>query len=89
MARIPQDRGLGDDEILWSTYLTCSTLGNKLEEVQMASVVKRRRKNGETSWYARYRDGRGKDVWEQCASARDARARAAEVKLLLARTGNA
>ena len=55
----------------------------------MASVVRRRRKNGKVSWYARYRDGRGKDVWEKCASAKDARARAAEVETLLARTGGA
>ena len=55
----------------------------------MASVVRRRRKNGKVSWYARYRDGRGKDVWEKCASAKDARARKAEVETLLARTGGA
>jgi len=51
----------------------------------MASVVRRKRKNG-VSWFARYRDGRGKDVWEKCASAKDARAGAAEVEVLLART---
>ena len=55
----------------------------------MASVVRRKGKRGNVSWYARYRDGRGKDVWERCASARDARARKAEVELLLARSGNA
>ncbi len=55
----------------------------------MASVVKRARKNGDVSWFARYRDGRGKDVWEKCSSARHARARAAEVEFLLARSGNA
>lgn len=49
----------------------------------MASVVKRVRKRGGASWYARYRDGNGRDVWERCASARDARARAAEVETLL------
>ena len=27
----------------------------------MASVVRRRRKDGSSSWYARYRDGAGKD----------------------------
>jgi integrase len=53
----------------------------------VASVVKRRRKNGSASWYARYRDGRGKDVWEHCRSAGEARARAAEVELELARSG--
>src|SRR4051794_38173640 len=55
----------------------------------MASVVKRRRKDGSSSWYARYRDGRGKDVWEHYPSARDARARAAEVELELARSAGA
>src|SRR3954470_8849322 len=55
----------------------------------MASVVKRRRKDGSASWYARYRDGAGKDVWEKCTSAREARARAAEVEVLLARSTNA
>jgi len=55
----------------------------------MASVVKRVGKTGNISWFARYRDGRGKDVWEKCASARDARTRAAEVEVLLARTANA
>ena len=54
----------------------------------MASIVKRIGKTGTLSWFARYRDGRGKDVWEKCASAKDARARAAEVELLLARSGN-
>jgi integrase len=55
----------------------------------LASVVKRLRKNGSLSWYARYRDGRGKDVWEHCGSAAEARARAAEVELELARSGGA
>lgn len=53
----------------------------------MASVVRRQRKKGKVSWYARYRDGRGRDVWEKHASAKDAHARAAEVETLLARTG--
>jgi integrase len=53
----------------------------------VASVVKRRRKNGSTSWFARYRDGRGKDVWEHYPTASAARARAAEVALELARSG--
>ena len=53
----------------------------------MASVVKRRRKNGSYGWYARYRDGRGKDVWERCISAKAAKARAAEVEVELARSG--
>jgi integrase len=52
----------------------------------VASVVRRRRKDGSPSWYARYRDGRGKDVWEHCTTAREARARAAEVELELARS---
>lgn len=55
----------------------------------MASVVRRQRKKGKVSWYARYRDGRGRDVWEKHASAKDAHARAAEVETLLARTGGA
>ena len=55
----------------------------------MASVVKRKRKDGSSSWYARYRDGRGKDVWEKCRSAREARSRAAEIELLLARSAGA
>jgi integrase len=55
----------------------------------LASVVKRRRKDGSWSWYARFRDGRGKDVWRKCASARDARALAAQAEVLLARSGGA
>jgi hypothetical protein len=55
----------------------------------MASVVRRKLKDGSHSWYARYRDGRGKDVWEKCASARDAKTRAAEIEVLLARSGGA
>jgi integrase len=55
----------------------------------MASVVKRRRKDGTFSWYARYRDGRGKDVWQKCASAKDARALASEVEVQLTRSGGA
>ena len=55
----------------------------------MASIVRRARKNGGVSWYARYRDGRGRDVWEKRSSAKDARARAAEVETLLAQTGGA
>jgi integrase len=62
---------------------------NKLQELQMASVVKRKRKDGTPSWYARYRDGQGKDVWENCRSAREARSRAAEIELLLARSAGA
>jgi integrase len=54
----------------------------------MASVVKRTRKSGDISWYARYRDGQGKDRWEKRANARDARARAAEVEVMLARSAN-
>jgi integrase len=50
-------------------------------------VVKRRRKDGQYSWYARYRDGRGKDVWQKCPSAKEARARAAEAEVELARSG--
>jgi integrase len=55
----------------------------------MASVVKRRRKDGSASWYARYRDGAGKDVWKRCASAKEAKAAAAEAEHLLARSGGA
>lgn len=62
---------------------------NRPRGVKVASVVKRIGKNGSTSWFARYRDGRGKDVWEKCGTARDARTRAAEVEVLLARTANA
>ena len=54
---------------------------------KLASVVKRRRKDGSYGWYARYRDGRGKDVWERCSSAKAAKARAAEVEVELARSG--
>ncbi len=54
----------------------------------MASVVKRTGKTGRVSWFVRFRDGRGKDVWQKCTSARDARARAAEVEVLLARSAN-
>ena len=53
----------------------------------VASVVRRRRKDGSSSWYARYRDGAGKDRWEKCTSAKDARARAAEAAVRLSRTG--
>lgn len=53
----------------------------------MASVVRRRRKSGSFSWYARYRDGAGKDKWEKCASAKAAKARKAEVEVELARSG--
>ena len=53
----------------------------------MASVVRRRRKDGSFSYYARFRDGRGKDVWEKCVSAKDAKARAAEAEVELARSG--
>lgn len=53
----------------------------------MASVVRRRRKDGSHSYYARYRDGRGKDVWEKCPNAKAAKARAAEAEVELARSG--
>jgi len=53
----------------------------------VASVVKRRRKDGSLSYYARFRDGRGKDVWEKCANAKAAKARAAEAEVELARSG--
>lgn len=53
----------------------------------MASVVRRRRKDGSISYFTRYRDGRGKDVWERCANAKAAKARAAEVEVELARSG--
>ena len=53
----------------------------------MASVVKRRRKDGSFSWYARYRDGTGKDVWKKCTSAKEAKAVAAEADVQLARSG--
>jgi integrase len=53
----------------------------------LASVVKRRRKGGSYSYYARFKDGRGKDVWEKCANAKAARARASEAEVELARSG--
>ena len=53
----------------------------------MASVVKRRRKDGSYSWYARFRDGTGKDKWVKCTSAKAARAYAAEAEVQLGRSG--
>src|SRR3954470_17041306 len=53
----------------------------------MASVVKRRRKDGSVSWYARFRDGTGRDRWVKCASAKDAKAYAAEAEVQLGRSG--
>jgi integrase len=53
----------------------------------VASIVKRRRKNGSVSYFARHRDGRRKDVWEGFPTLASAKARCAEVELELARSG--
>ncbi len=52
----------------------------------MASVVKRRRKDGTRSYFVKYRAGDGKVRWERFGRAHDARARKAEVELELARS---
>ena len=53
----------------------------------MASVVKRRRKDGSRSYHVKYRAGDGRVRWEQFERAKDASARKAEVELALARSG--
>ena len=53
----------------------------------MASVVKRRRKDGTTSWFVKYRDGNRRTRWEQFERAKDANTRKAAVELELARSG--
>lgn len=53
----------------------------------MASIVKRRRKDGSTSYFVKYADGSGKVRWEQFDRAKPARARKAQVELELARSG--
>jgi hypothetical protein len=53
----------------------------------MASIVKRRaRKDGAPSYHVKYRAGDGRVRWERYGSAKEAKARKAEVELELART---
>jgi integrase len=53
----------------------------------MASIVKRTaRKDGTPSYHVKYRAGDGRVLWERYGSAKEAKARKAEVELELART---
>src|SRR4051812_15216559 len=82
----PQGGSATGPDLVWHTPRMMNFLA-KWTSCKMASVVKRRRKDGSYSWYARFRDGRGKDVWKKCASAKDAKAYAAEAEVKLARSG--
>jgi integrase len=55
----------------------------------VASVLKRRRKDGTASYYVKYRDGNGRTRWEQFDRAKDAHTRKAAVELELAQSGGA
>jgi integrase len=52
----------------------------------VASIVKRRRKDGAPSYFVKYRAGDGRVRWERFGRAHDAQARKAEVELELARS---
>ena len=46
----------------------------------MAAIVKRKRKDGSASYFVKYRDGAGKQRWEQCDRWEEARSRKTEVE---------
>jgi integrase len=53
----------------------------------MASIVKRKRRDGSASYFVKYRAGDGRVRWERFAKAKDAQARKAAVETELAQTG--
>jgi hypothetical protein len=55
----------------------------------VASIVRRRRKDGSSSWFVKYKAGDGRTRWEQFEKAKDASARKAEVELELRRSAGA